>query len=118
MVWAHHPGRAETSAHADERTSPSRGWHRCSMDYETGRFTTAEPTEVRTREDFATFAEALLRDFRDKGSSEWENTTLENFLDALAAFSDARLVDRDPSEQEVSSWRLFAEILAAATGYE
>lgn len=87
------------------------------MDYETGRFTTAEDAEVRTREDFATFAEALLKDFREKGSSEWD-TTLDNFLDALAAFSDARLVDRDPSEQEVPSWRLFAEIVAAATGYE
>jgi hypothetical protein len=36
----------------------------------------------------------------------------------LAAFSDARLVDRDPSEQAVPSWRLFAEIVATATGYE
>lgn len=88
------------------------------MEYETGRFTTARPAEVQTREDFATFAEALLEDFRAKGSSEWENNSLDRFLDALAAFSDSRLIDRDPSEQEVPSWRLFAEIVAAATGYE
>lgn len=88
------------------------------MSFESGRSTTADASAVRTSEDFASFAEALVRDFRDRGSSEWENTTLDNFLDALAVFSDARLVDRESSEQEIASWPLFAEILAAATGYE
>lgn len=88
------------------------------MSYETGRFTTADPAGVRSREDFAQFAEAVLADFRGSGSSEWENATLERFLDALAAFSAARLVDRQVNEQEMPSWRVFAEIVAAATGYE
>ena len=88
------------------------------MGYETGRFTTAETSGVRSREDFTSFAAALLADFRDNGSSEWENNTLDRFLDALHAFAEARLVHRDAVEQEAPSWLLFAEIIAAATGYE
>jgi hypothetical protein len=88
------------------------------MDYETGRFTTVETSGVGSREDFTSFVGALLADFRDKGSSEWENNILDRFLDALEAFAEARLVHRDAAEQEAPSWLLFAEILAAATGYE
>jgi hypothetical protein len=52
------------------------------------------------------------------GSDDWENGTLEGFLDGLAAASHARVVDRDGASQELASWRLFAELVAAATGYE
>jgi hypothetical protein len=36
----------------------------------------------------------------------------------LSAFADARLVEAPEPDQEQASWRLFAEILRAATGYE
>ena len=84
--------------------------------WETGRPTRADPTGVRTRDDFADYVLRVLNDFRDAGASEWENATLERFLDGLSAFASARVHDQ-PS-QEDASWQLFAEIIAAATGYE
>lgn len=49
------------------------------MTYETGRMTSADPSDVATRDDFADFLGAVLADFRSSGESEWENTTLEGF---------------------------------------
>jgi hypothetical protein len=86
--------------------------------YDTGRFTSADPSTVRTRDDLAEFVGRMLRDYQAADSPEWENGTLERFLDALEAFADARQTDRPDEEQERPSWRLFAEILATATGYE
>jgi hypothetical protein len=84
--------------------------------FETGRFTTARTDGIRSRDDFAAFTEQLLADYRDAGCREWENATLERFLDALAAFAGARLVDE--KDQESASWRVFGEMLVGATGYE
>jgi hypothetical protein len=89
--------------------------HGC-VTYETGRAANVEPSGIETREDFAGFLTAVLADFRATGASEWENGTLDRFLDAFSAFADARVVDAQ--EQEQASWRLFAEIVRAATGYE
>jgi hypothetical protein len=86
--------------------------------YETGRAADVDPSRVDTREDFAHFLSAVLADFRATGASEWENGTLDRFLDAFAAFTDARVVDVPEQQQEHASWRLFAEIVQAATGYE
>jgi hypothetical protein len=86
--------------------------------YETGRPTTADPSSVGSRDDFVGFVEAALADLRAAGADEWENGTLERFLDGLAAVSDARVVDGDRASQETPTWRLFAELVAAATGYE
>lgn len=88
------------------------------MTFETGRLTTGDPSSVGTRDDFAAFVEAVLADLRAGGADEWENGTLERFLDGLAAASYARVVDRDGDVQEVAEWKLFAELVAAATGYE
>jgi hypothetical protein len=44
------------------------------------------------------------------------NRTLEDFLEALATFAEARVVDKDG--QDDASWQLFAEMVVAATGYE
>jgi hypothetical protein len=88
------------------------------MAYETGRSTDVDPSSVVTRDDFAAFLAAVLADFRLAGESEWENGTLGRFLDAFAAFADARIVDEPIRGQEEASWRLFAEIVQAATGYE
>jgi len=62
---------------------------------------------VGSREDFTQFVEAALADLRATGALEWENGTLESFLDGLVAVSDARVIDRDPAVQETASWRLF-----------
>lgn len=84
--------------------------------FETGRVTTADPRRITSRDDFAVFAAQVLADYRGGGCREWENATLERFLDALAAVADARI--HDLKDQEEPSWRLFAELLAAATVYE
>jgi hypothetical protein len=86
--------------------------------YETGRARDADPSNVQTREDFADFLGVVLADFRSTGAAEWENGTLERFLDGFAAFAEARVVDQPEQEQEQASWRLFAEIVRTATGYE
>lgn len=92
--------------------------HHGAVNYETGRATDVDPGNVETRDDFARFLSAVLADFRSTGEAEWENGTLDRFLDGLAAFADARVVETLGPDQELASWRLFAEILQAATGYE
>lgn len=87
------------------------------MDYETGRSTTADPSSVTDRDSFGDFLEVVLGDLRlGGGESEWENSNLTDFLAALAAFAEARVVGRE--NQDEPSWRLFAEMIVAATGYE
>jgi hypothetical protein len=39
-------------------------------------------------------------------------------LEGFAAFAAARVVDRGRGDQNVPTWGLFAEMIAAATGYE
>jgi hypothetical protein len=85
---------------------------------ETGRATDVDPSNVETRDDFARFLLAVLADFRSTGEAEWENGTLDRFLDGLSAFAHARVVEVPEIGQEQASWRLFAEIVRAATGYE
>ena len=85
--------------------------------FETGRRTNVDTSSIATRADLAEFLEKVLADFRTGGGeAEWENATLDRFLDGLAAFAGARVWDRD--DQETASWRLFAEMIAVATGYE
>jgi hypothetical protein len=76
-----------------------------------------DQTVVTDRDTFGDFLEVVLGDLRvGGGSSEWENSTLEDFLGALAAFAEARVIDQ--ADQEHATWRLFAEMIVAATGYE
>ncbi|WP_189078659.1 DUF7660 family protein [Mangrovihabitans endophyticus] len=88
------------------------------MNYETGRATDVNPSSVETRDDFARFLSGVLADFRSEGAAEWENGTLDRFLDGLLAVAEARLVDASTQDQEQASWRLFAELIQGATGYE
>ena len=84
--------------------------------YETGRATDQSPSGIRTRNDFGEYVLRVLADYREAGATEWENNTLERFLDGLSALALARA--HDQRGQEDPSWQLFAEIIAAATGYE
>lgn len=87
------------------------------MALETGRPTDVDPEFVLTRDDLSAFLYAVLNDFeRGGGREEWENATLDRFLDGLAAFALARV--HGAGEQEDASWRLFAQMIVAATGYE
>jgi hypothetical protein len=55
--------------------------------YETGRPTVDRPSGIRTRDDFGDYVERVLGDFREEGEREWENNTLDRFLDGLSAFA-------------------------------
>lgn len=84
--------------------------------FRTGRPVDADPSSVATRDDLADFVQAALADHRRDGHVEWENSTLDGFLEGFAAFAAAREVVGE--DQETASWRLFAQMIAAATGYE
>ncbi len=52
---------------------------------------------------------------------EWENHTLERYLDALAAMIDSvdsLLANRGENLPKQPSWALIAELLVGASGYE
>ncbi|GHJ47422.1 hypothetical protein Cs7R123_47640 [Catellatospora sp. TT07R-123] len=87
------------------------------MDAVTGRFA-AVPLEdlraVASAADAAQITERMLADLRADPAA-WENGTLERFLEALACCLRANTGGPDPA---VAEWRLFAEALVAATGYE
>lgn len=84
--------------------------------YESGRPTDEVPSGIESREELGEYLLRVLGDFRERGAVEWENNSLEPFLDALSAFTLAR-VNNQPGQEE-PTWQLFAEIIAAATGYE
>ena len=72
---------------------------------------------VTDRDTFADFLEVVLGDFRlGGGAAQWENADLERFLEGLATLAWARVNALEGQEQ--ASWRLFAEMIVAATGYE
>ena len=96
---------------------PRLVWDDLGVTYETGRPTDADASLVETRDDFAAFVSDVLADFAERGGScEWENGTLDRFLDGMAAFAAARL--QGGADQEKPTWKLFAEIIAAGTAYE
>ena len=84
----------------------------------TGRSTYVEPGQATSRDEFGEFVVGVLADFDESGDIEWENNTLGRFLDGLSAFALARVNGRSDDDQEQPSWKLFAELIAAATGYE
>jgi hypothetical protein len=80
--------------------------------YDTDRF--AEATRVDRVSDAAGatgVVEQMLADPRAEPDA-WENPTLERYLDALAACLG------DFQQPAQPSWRLLAELLVKATGYE
>jgi hypothetical protein len=81
----------------------------------------SENIEVTNRQSFIQFLEAFRRDLL-ANQEEWENPTLERFLEAMAAYARAipqfyintgQAVDAD-----VPSWRVFSDILRGAKVYE
>ncbi|MCU7822852.1 hypothetical protein KSNIM_14515 [Kitasatospora sp. DSM 101779] len=75
---------------------------------------------VRTREDLAAHIDGLLADHRERGE-EWENATLGDFLEALAACVRGSPGWYPNAGREVPAdgdWAFFARVLDSATGYE
>ena len=92
-----------------------------SSGYETGRFANAgDLSQVSSHTDVAQVAVRMLADLRDH-PAEWENPTLERFLDALAASLEGLpglYANRGERFPESPTWKILAETLVMASGYE
>lgn len=76
--------------------------------------------DVRSRQDLARFVELLKEDYL-LHSDDWENMTLDTYLEAMSAWIeviDAFYENQGRQFTEQPSWKLFAEILLAAKMYE
>ena len=77
--------------------------------------------QIKTRNDFVNFLKTLLNDYQES-KDEWENSTIESFLNGLIGFTiDAKGYYSNISEDidvENPSWRLFADLLLSARIYE
>lgn len=88
--------------------------------FDTGRFADADPSDVSTHADAAALVRQMLADLRAYPSA-WENATLDRFLGALAVIFDtlpALYADRGEQFPDQPTWKLLAEALVAASGYE
>ena len=75
---------------------------------------------IGSREEFAVFVRALTENLRAH-PSEWENATLPEFLEALAAWVEdlpGYFHNRGLAVPEPPDWRTFALVLSAARIYE
>lgn len=75
---------------------------------------------IKTRDDFVAFVDALTDDL-NRNSQEWENNTLERYLEAVSAWTQNmdgyyRNIHQ-PLPQNID-WRVFGQILLAAKFYE
>jgi hypothetical protein len=90
--------------------------------WQTGRFAHVDRDRpVATRQDVQRMVAQMRADLAGRGLREWQNPTLDRFLDALEAVLDGlpgRLAWQDKAETAQPDWALLADILVAATGYE
>jgi hypothetical protein len=89
---------------------------------QTGRFADVSGVEqVASREDLPRVIAQMRADLAGSGWREWENPTLDRFLEAIEAVLDGlpgRLASQGMTEPAQPDWALIARILVAATGYE
>jgi hypothetical protein len=84
--------------------------------YETGRFAhVTDLDRVATAADMLRVLSEMCSDLQDH-PDEWENPTLDRYLDALAASVEA--LERSRSGGGQPTWKLVAELLVKASGYE
>lgn len=76
--------------------------------------------EIKTKEDFAKFLHAF-RETLLRQPDEWENPTLDRFLEAMEAWVNSiegYVINSGDAEVLTPSWKSFAKILSAASVYE
>ncbi|ADB36928.1 DUF7660 family protein [Spirosoma linguale] len=81
---------------------------------------TAQVNNISSREDFIKFLSALLADLQADRSA-WENNTLDKYLGGIKSWTEdmnGYYVNMGKPTPENVNWRVFAEILMAATIYE
>ena len=92
-----------------------------SSGYDTGRFAeVGDLSQVSSHTDVAQVAQHMLADLRAH-PGDWENATLERFLEALAACLQdlpGLYADRGEPFPECATWKILAEALVMASGYE
>jgi hypothetical protein len=90
--------------------------------WRTGRFAHVDrASQVASRQDAQRVIAQMRADLAGRGSREWENPTLDRFLEALEAVVDdlpGQLASQDAAEPVQAGWALLAQVLVAATGYE
>lgn len=75
---------------------------------------------IRSKEDLASFVGALRKDL-EANRDEWENPTLEDFLEAMEAWigsMDQFYVNKGQPVSQAPTWEMFAHILHASKIYE
>lgn len=76
--------------------------------------------QVNSREDLIKFIFDLRNDLH-KNKENWENVTLENYLEAMEAWTndmDGYFMNIKQPMPEQPSWKLIAKILYASSMYE
>ena len=80
-----------------------------------------DPLHVQTRDDLVNFVETLLEELKEH-PEQWENATLERYLEALARYLrdlPGWCQNVEPTiDPETAQWRLLAVALAGAQIYE
>jgi hypothetical protein len=76
--------------------------------------------KIESREDFVKFVQALLQDLQNN-EKDWENTSLEHYLDAIASWTsgmDGYYKNMNLKFPDNINWKVMGEILIAARIYE
>ena len=79
-----------------------------------------EPESVETRIELVGYIEALRHDLAANPNG-WENATLDDFLEALEAYTrdiDGWFANRGELMPEQPTWKLVAQLLTGARIYE
>src|SRR5580698_5854803 len=87
--------------------------------WQAGRFAHVDrASQVASRQDAQRVIAQMRADLAGRGSREWENPTLDRFLEALEAVVDGlpdQLATQDEDETARAPWALLAQVLVAAT---
>ena len=77
-------------------------------------------SEITNKEDFVRFVESLVFNLNNN-SSEWNNKTLSEYLEAVASWTEdmeGYYINNNIPIPENVNWKVFAKILIAAKMYE
>lgn len=81
---------------------------------------TEQIQNIRSKEDFIKFIGDLIVDLKTNPNN-WENKTLGDYLEALQSWTEdmeGYYINNNLPVPENVSWKIFADILMAATMYE
>lgn len=88
---------------------------------DTGRPANVDSHGVRTHADLVEMLGRMRDDYHQSGRDEWENATLDRYLEALQALAHALpnlYANCGQSMPEQPTWEMVALLVAGATGYE